>query len=370
MYRRFVGWLSLKECKLMNKLVWLCKVVLTFVGGLIVSTCKSQELDRDTKLPDVPIPIISDFESRMDDPKSDVISWMNSLESRLESLKYDCRIKADVSSVSTMNDQTSAFIGWNLALRRAKDPSKEAERYISVRQNPMDNLAIALGKGVAEDKRRHYDVIRLGDKVLCNSVTAFDYHVSEIQSETEAKALSSILNLLFVFDPIRACTSSATMVLHGHAQELREHCVLPRTVKSVLRQGGYVHVLLELSVLRSNDKVPMLYTFKDDVPVQVVCWDKVDEKSGRPIPTQVTRSLWKPVKDGEGHQLLPHVIRGQVDHSYVVADMEIFVEWDLESDVDDTLFKVDSLGKLPPAADVVFDVPYKFSEMVEGFLEK
>ncbi len=43
---------------------------------------------------------------------------------------------------------------------------------------------------------------------------------------------------------------------------------------------------------------------------------------------------------------------------------------DLEGNVDDSLFTVDTLGKLPPAADVVFDVPNRIDQLVEEVLDK
>ncbi len=250
----------------------LVRLALGFVGCAGVGTGYSQVPDRDKRLPDVPIPRLVDVVQNMDLPKSEVVGWMNALEARLESLKYDVRVKADVSAVATMNNGTTNLVGWSLALRRARDPSKEAERVVTVRQNPMDNLAIAIGRGVAEDKRHHYDVLKLGSKVYSNSVTAFDYHVSELSSEVDAKSLYPILKYLYVFDPVRACTSSATMVRDGHALDPSEHCCLLSTVTAVLRDGDYVHVLLQLNVLRSNRKAQMLYTFKDQVPVQVVSW--------------------------------------------------------------------------------------------------
>lgn len=348
------------------------KSFLAIAVGLVgfgSSMCCAQHIDRENRQSGIPVPRVSDFDSRFDIPKNEVIAWMDALQARMETLKYDCRIKADVSSINEKNDHTSVFIGWSVALRCAKNPSEEAERYITVRQYPLDNLAIATGEGVAEDKRIHYDVLRLGGKIFSSNVTAFDYHVSEITSEVDSKLLGSILNYLYVFNPIRACTSSVTMVRDGHALEIGQHSVLPQTVRAVLRDGEFVHVLLELRVSNSTSKVPLLYTFKDQVPVQVMQWDKVDNKSGRPIPTFLTRSSWKAVKEGKVEQLLPYVIKGQVNKPYVIADMEIFVEWDLANDVDGRLFVLDSLGKLPPASDVVFDLPNKIEEMVEGVFD-
>jgi hypothetical protein len=347
------------------KNLYLTPVLLT---SLLITTCCGQ-VSRDEQL-DIPLPKVSDFGSRTDLPKDEVLSWMDAIQARMETLKYDCRMKADISSVQKMNGNKSGPLGWSVALRRARDPSKQAERCVTVRQFPFTNMAIAIGSGVAEDQRLHYDVLQLGDKVLSSNVTSFDYHVSDVTSEVDAKSIVSSLKFLNVFDPIRACTSSVTMVRDGQALEIGQHSVLSHTVKAVLRDGKFVHVLLEISVARSTSKVPLLYTFKDEVPVQVAQWDKVDAKTGRPIPTFLTRSLWKPVKEGKNEHLLPHLIRGSIDLPHVVGDMEIFVEWDLAGDVDDALFKTESLGKLPPAPDVVFDVPRRFEEMVEGVLDK
>jgi hypothetical protein len=350
------------------------KLVRESIAGLIILlatgqlNCFAEERSVDEKLQQIPVPQIQVFQGRMDVSADEVIGWMDEIEARLDSSKFDCRIKAEISSVTPRKDQQPLAVSWLVALRRAKSPAQEAERYIVVQQNLLDNLAIATNTGIAQDNRQHYDFLRLGEKGFTSSVTAFDYHASEIRSDSDWGEAKNALRLFMVFDPVRACTASPMDIENGYALEASSHSVRKHTVKAVVQEQDYVHILLELPVAKSTSKRYRIQTFKEKVPVQYLAWDDLQKESGMPEYTKVTRSVWRTVGEGENGQLLPYRIKGMVDLPYHVGDMEIGIAWTLEDSVDDRLFETTSLGKLAPANDVVFGAPLRINDLLEEAL--
>ena len=67
---------------------------------------------------------------------------------------------------------------------------------------------------------------------------AFDTHVSRMELSVDWDRSS--LDILRIFDPIRACTAPVSLVVFGYAVDVSSHNVLSNTVRSSLKEGGYV----------------------------------------------------------------------------------------------------------------------------------
>jgi hypothetical protein len=329
------------------------------------TTCLGEDVAEQESLGLIPFPPIRSFDMRMDIPPEDVAGWIDTIEARLETTKYDCRSKTELFSVWTGGGDTNV-VNWSLVMRRAKDPSSDAERFITVRQELFDNLAIAINEGVATDNRSHRDLLRMGKDAFSSGVTAYDYHISQTLGEAPWSKAQGNLSAYLIFDAVRACMANVQMVESGNVVSLRTHNILLQTVKATIKDNEYTHVLIELTHTQDPSVKKLIgHTFKDEVPVQLVMWDTVNEDSGRPEYTVVTRSTWSEFGSGEDKLLLPKRIKGMEQLWYYSGEMSIELDWDIEAEVSNQLFSKNTLGFIGPAEGAIVGLPKKVQEFLE-----
>lgn len=312
------------------------------------------------------LPKLSMFVGRMDVPVEEVVGWMNAIDSQLKSGPFDCRVKAELSYLTTATTSGSpVLMRRSIAFRRAADPSKRSERYVSVSQNPMDNLEIALNSGAAEDNSLHFDVLRIGDKKFVATQYAFDAHVSREDSSVDWDRSS--LDVLRIFDPIRACTATVQAVIYGFAVDASSHNVHSSTVTGTLKEGEYVHALVELGLVNKPPSVRLVHTFKGEVPVQFARVEIV-QREGKDFEeiTEITRSRWMEVKSDGEIQFLPVEILGSVAKPQHVGEMHIVCDWSIGEKVNEGLFRKETLGNIIPAEGVMIGVPKLLQEILES----
>jgi hypothetical protein len=340
----------LKKISIQEEIMSLRLLVLLFL--LLAARSGSAEEFKNLKRLDVPK--LSDFDDqRFDCRKSEVLAWVQDIEAVLATETYDFSVRCEITEeIINSRDQLVLF-AWSHSFRQAKHPASDSLRLISVRQNLLDNSAIATNNGIAFDKRSHLDILRTGQRCVSTRVTAFETHVSEQDGEEyDWKDQVAELELMDIFDPCAASTVSSRQTSDGYAMDFANHNFRNHSIRSVIKQGDYVHVLLRF---KGGNQLCQIATFQDTVPVQVCGLEWADNDEANAKIVYVTRSEW----------LLPNGVKKKlpvkihaVSNTYgAPCEMIASVEWKFGNDVDVKLFDRGTLGLRNPAPKSDFGIP-------------
>jgi len=301
------------------------------------------------------VPKLGDFdEMRFDCKRSEIIDWIHDIETTLTTEAYDFSVRCEINEELIDSNNQRVLLAFAHSFRQAKDPATDSLRLISIRQNLLDNSAIAINNGFAFDNRAHLDIIRKGQRCVSTRVTAFETHISEEEEGEEYDWKDQIeeLELLDIFDPSAASTVSPQQTSDGYAMDFSRHNFRIHSIRSVIKQGNFVHVLLRF---KGGSNLCQIVTFQDKVPVQVcgLEWKGDDETKAK--ITSVTRSLWAAPNGTK--QKLPVKIHAVSDSRGQPCELIASIEWKVGSDVDRSLFDRSTLGFRNPVPDSDFGIP-------------
>ncbi|EKK03099.1 hypothetical protein RBSH_01792 [Rhodopirellula baltica SH28] len=315
---------------------------------LTFQTCYAEEYRHLERLR---TPSMEDFKELDKEDAGMVVGWMRDIESLLLASSYEVRVVSEMLE-STAIGTNHSTMHWRNSFRIARDPSSARMRVIVVRQNLLDNAAIATNIGVARDTRRHLDVLRDGDKSYSSRLIAFEDEVSEQLGEGTWKNQLEFLRLADVFDPCFAATVSAGQTAMGRAWDFSHHNVNPKSVHGVIQLGNRTHVLLRF---KGADYKCQIMTFEDEVPVQVIDlnWRGFEESLAK--VTSITRSEW--TETGPSKQRLPTTIYGISYSDHHPVELFANIRWKLGEAVDKNLFKKSTLGSEQPGDKQDFGIP-------------
>lgn len=293
-------------------------------------------------------PLLEDFSELNQEDSAMVIGWMQDIESSLLSSVYEASV---VSELLESHSQ-SIVMHWRNSFRVARDPVSARMRIVTVRQNLLDNAAIATNLGIARDTRRHLDVLRDGDKSYSSRLIAFEDEVSEQLGEGTWKNQLEFLRLADVFDPCFAATVSAGQTAIGRAWDFSRHNVSPKSVRGVIQLGDRTHVLIRF---KGADYKCQIMTFEDEVPVQIIDlnWRGFEESLAK--VTSITRSEW--TEHVSTKQRLPTTIYGISYSDHHPVELFANIRWKLGDEVDKNLFKKSTLGSEQPGDKQDFGIP-------------
>lgn len=300
------------------------------------------------------IPSLGEFdEKRFDIEKSKIIGWVQDIETVLLTETYDYSVRSEINEEMLDGHGRLVLGAWTHAFRQAKHPETDSRRLISVKQNLLDNPAIATNTGVARDNRSHLDVICKGQRCRDSIVTAYETHISEQTGEEyDWKDQIEELRLIDIFDPCAAATVSSHQTSDGYAMDFSQHNFRSHSIRGVIQRGEHVHVLLRF---KGNSQECHIATFREKVPLQVcgLEWAGDDESKAKVI--SVTRSEWIAPKGIK--QKLPVKIHAVSTGGGLPSELVASIEWRMGDDVDLKLFDRSTLGFRNPVPDSDFGIP-------------
>lgn len=301
------------------------------------------------------IPKLADFdEKRFDCKKSEIIDWIHDIETSLTTEAYDFSVRCEINEELVDGNNQRVLLAWSHTFRQAKNPKTDSLRLISVRKNLLNNSATATNNGFVFDDREHLDIIRKGQRCVCTRLTVFETHVSEEEEgeEYDWKDQIAELELLDIFDPAAASTVSPQQTSDGYAMDFSRHNFRIHSIRSMIKQGNFVHVLLRF---KGGSNFCQIATFQDKVPVQVCGLEWTGDDETKAKIASVTRSLWAAPSGTK--QKLPVKIHAVSDSGGQPCELIASIEWKVGNDVDLSLFDRRTLGIRNPVPDNDFGVP-------------
>lgn len=301
------------------------------------------------------IPPLDEFsEGHFEIRKSEIIEWVHDIESFLQTESFDYAVRCEINEEMRSGDGRWALFAWSHAFRIARHPTKDSTRIISVRQNLLDNPGIASNNGVAFDNRSHLDVHCEGPRCIDTRVTAYEEHISE-QVGDEYNKIDQVeeLRLRGLFDPCAAATVSPHQTSRGYSMDFSEHNFRDHAIRSVIRQGDRIHVLLRF---KGSPRKCQIATFHEKVPVQVCSLEWAGDEESEAKLISITRSQW--VAPNGTRQKLPVQIHGVRDGGERPCELIAAIEWKIGNDVDLKLFDRSTLGLRNPVPESDFGIPF------------
>lgn len=295
------------------------------------------------EVPDpIALPPVNILENAKDFDFSLPETWMREIQANVASTNYDVAVRAELTMLRKPKGLPEVPLLNFATFRRIARPDG-ARRTICILQSELTNAEIGeddIGKIV--DGARHCDLLVVDGKAVVTFVGAGQYGLVPDKHLTTEEQMQHNLRQKMVFDPCRAATVGLTQIAAGRAMDLSRHSVLTSLVRGTLRRGGDDHVLLQIGSIRQ------ILTFRKKVPVQMVFFMDIDEKSQKPIPFERTISRWALV--GKNLQL-PIGIWAQRDHQWNSGNMTAKLSWIVGDKVDQKLFQDDNLGSISTVRD-------------------
>jgi hypothetical protein len=299
-------------------------------------------------------PPLSEFsEGNFEIGKSVIIGWIQDIDTFLQTEAYDFAVRCEINEEMHDGSKGLVLFAWSHVFRQARRPATDSFRLISVRQNLLENSTIASNNGIAFDNRSHLDILCKGQRCIYTRVTAFESDVSEqIGDEYDKENKIEELQLRGLFDPCAAATVSPHQAARGYAMDFSRHNFRNHSVRSAIRRGDLIHVLLRF---KGGPRKCQIATFHENVPIQVcnLEWTGEDESSARVI--SVTRSQWTAPNGTK--QKLPVRIQGVRGVGERPCELIASIEWKIGNDVDLKLFDRSTLGLVNPVPDSDFGIP-------------
>ncbi|MCC9642678.1 hypothetical protein LOC71_10355 [Rhodopirellula sp. JC740] len=315
---------------------------------LTFQTCYAEEYRHLERLR---TPSLEDFKELDKEDAGMVVGWMRDIESLLLASSYEVRVVSEMLE-STAIGTNHSTMHWRNSFRIARDPSSARMRVIVVRQNLLDNAAIATSLGIARDSRQHLDILRDSDKCYQSQVVAFENSTDEQTGECDWKHGLSALRLRDVFSPCLATTVGSVQTANGSALDFSRHNVRVNSVHGVIQRRGQTHVLLRF---KGANWLGQLIAFENQAPIQMIelNWCGVDESLAK--VTSITRSEW--TETGPSKQRLPTTIYGISYSDHHPVELFANIRWKLGDEVDKNLFKKSTLGSEQPGDKQDFGIP-------------
>jgi hypothetical protein len=299
-------------------------------------------------------PPISEFsEGHFEIGKSVIIGWIQDIETFLQTEAYDLAVRCEINEEMHNGSKGLVLFAWSHVFRQARHPATDSFRLISVRQNLLDNPAIASNNGIAFDNRSHLDILCKGQRCNYTRVTAFESDVSEqVGDEYDKEDKIEELRLRGLFDPCAAATVSPHQAARGYAMDFSEHNFRNHSVRSAIRRGDLIHVLLRF---KGSPRECQIATFYENVPIQVcdLEWAEDDESNATLI--SVTRSQW--IAPNGTKQKLPVRIQGVRGVGERPCELIASIDWKIGNDVDSKLFDRSTLGLINPVPESDIGIP-------------
>ena len=285
----------------------------------------------------IAVPAVNLFADSKDFEFSLPEKWMRQIQANLASIDHDVAVTAEFSVLRTLKGRRQLPV-FNFVTFRRISAIDGTRRTICIVQSELEATEIEeRNVGRIVDGARHCDLLVKDGVALVSFVNEGGFGLSEDRHPTTEEHMRGVLQRKMLFDPCRATTVGLEQIAAGQAMDLSRHSVLTSLVRGTLRRNGCDHVLLQ------TGSVKQILTFKKEVPVQMVHFVDVDEKSQKPIPFERTISRWSSF--GEDI-MLPTTIWAQREHRWNSGNMIAKLTWVLGDKVDRRMFSDRNLGEV------------------------
>lgn len=251
---------------------------------------------------DTPLP--RDTEGHFDTEVSKISEWMSEIIELTTAKRYCYRVISEVSATYNVAKPEYAFQSRSLNFIRAEDPGKQIERTIVVSQSLTEDNAIRTKNGITLDQAVEFDLYRSPNEAsMVRPVSPTGVIYGPIYPPDGDERFEVRLRHSKIFSPLLACFVPVSQTINGSGMSMRSHSLVPKAIKGSRTIGEYTHVMVVVG------STSMMITFKEERPVQLEHWSKVDEKSGEPVVSDRIGMRWAKCESGESVPVRIHGFR-------------------------------------------------------------
>ncbi|MCD0461147.1 hypothetical protein [Roseiconus lacunae] len=303
---------------------------------LMVPLGKSRDATGEEKFLRIDTPLPRQTEGVFDTKISKVSEWMSEITELTNGQRYRYRVMSEIAVTYNTRNPEQAFQSKSVNFIRAEDPGKQVERIIVVSQPLMENNAIRTTNGVALDQAMEFDLYRSPDEAkMVRPISATGVVFGQVYPLVGDERFDRRLRTSRVFSPLLACLVPVYQTVNGSSMSIKQHSVLPKTIKGVRTIGQYTHVLIVFG------STSMMITFEDERPVQLEHWDEIDKEDGKPIVTDRVRAQWEKCESGER---VPVRIHGFRTARVFPGEFFCNLDWNFGKNVSKDFFDQDTQG--------------------------